>query len=82
MATLIEEAQATRDAAVRLRIQAVGLRSATGHIVGTARGRIARAHAECLRLHSIVDAPQPSPWSELTWLREDESLERTLVPLP
>jgi len=25
--------------------------------------------------------PLPSPWSSLTWLREDEQLSRVLVPL-
>jgi hypothetical protein len=81
MASVIHDARARREEAVRLRMEAVALRLATRQLVRAARGHMAATHAAGFRLRGALDAPQPSPWSELHWRYRDAELERVLVPV-
>lgn len=79
MASLIDEARAHQAEAGRLRMEAVALRLATRQQVRVSHERMAHAHAIRARLRGVLDAPQPSPWSELLWRSHDPELERVLV---
>ena len=79
MASLTARAQALRAEAARLRMDAVALRLATRQQLRTSRERMAAAEAARVRLRGVLDAPQPSPWSELLWRTHDPEVERTLV---
>jgi len=79
VASLIDEIRARRDEATRLRMEAVALRLATRQALRVATERRAAAEEACVRLRGLLDAPIPSPWSELRWHRRDAELERVLV---
>lgn len=82
MASLSAEAQAARVDARRLRQQAESLKLSVRRNLGCSCERLERALAETDRARARRDEPQPSPWSELRWVRAYETLEQTLVPLP
>lgn len=79
MASLIEDARALRAESARLRMDAVALRLATRQQMRTSWERRAAADEQRTRSHGVLDAPQPSPWSELLWRRRDAELELVLV---
>ena len=77
-AVAVDAARAARMEAQRLRVDAQELRLEVRRTVRLARARTEKATAERRgrRVTRIA-----SPWSGLMWLREDEELNRVLVPL-
>jgi hypothetical protein len=76
-----EAARRVRDDAQRLRVESNVLRLAVRRQLATTHTRMARAQAESGSARARCFAPIPSPWSELSWVTTDPSLERTLVPV-
>jgi hypothetical protein len=78
---IIEAAQAAREEARRVRNQSVELRIALHWSAQVAEAKTRQAAAAAAAARARCEFPLESPWSSLLWLREDASLERTLVPL-
>jgi O-glycosyl hydrolase len=81
VAALILAARAARAEARRLRIDSAGLRFAARATAQTGETRIARATQQASVTRARRAIPIASPWSGLAWLRDDESLERILLPI-
>jgi hypothetical protein len=77
----VSAARAARADAGRLRSEALELKLALRGNLASSRDRLARAQLETDRARARRAIPHASPWSGLHWLLEDESLERTLLPV-
>jgi hypothetical protein len=82
VAALTAEAYAARLDALRLRTEARELKLAVRGNLRCSRERLGKAQVEAGRARARRDDTLPSPWSELRWTRNYETLEQTLVPLP
>jgi hypothetical protein len=79
---ILESARSVREEARRLRAATLGLRLAVRRnirIAGASRKMAAEASAA--RREEKRALRSRSPWSGLEWHRDDEQLERVLVPL-
>jgi hypothetical protein len=74
----LESARHARHDAQELRLQSSVLRLAARREVAMSHARVAGARAVSARGRT---AGVPSPWSELSWRLDDESLDQILVPL-
>ena len=77
-----DAARAAREEAERLRVDSRTLRLAVRQNLCLATARMARAETEAAtaaRMRRTV--PAASPWSTLRWLREEDALDRVLVPV-
>jgi hypothetical protein len=74
-------ARAARIDAKRLRSESYGLKLAIRGNLARSRERLGRAQVEAERARATAAAPLASPWSGLQWCREDEQLNRVLVPV-
>jgi hypothetical protein len=81
VAPLSTAAQAARIDAKRLRSESTGLKLAVRSNLARSRERLSRAQVEAERARVRRAIPVLSPWSGLEWCREDEQLNRVLVPL-
>jgi hypothetical protein len=79
MVALIEAAQAARLEAQRLRLEERRLRIRMRAHQATQEELMAAAAARAAGYQRVRTVP--SPWSTLQWLREDEQLAQTLVPV-
>lgn len=77
----IETARLARRDSRRLRLDSNALRLATRRQRPTLHARPAGAEAVSRSARARRAAPLPSPWSELSWVTVDPSLDRILVPL-
>ena len=78
-----DDARAAREEAERLRVDSRTLRLAVRQSLCLATANKERAETEAAtaaRRRRAVPAAA-SPWSRLLWLREDDKLDRVLVPL-
>jgi hypothetical protein len=80
VAALIVDARAAREEAQRVRLASVELRLAVrrSNRLAHVRKEKAVAAAAASRRRVLIF---PSPWSGLYWRREDDEVDRTLVPL-
>jgi hypothetical protein len=79
MVALIEAARTARLEAQRLRLEERRLRIEMRARQAIREEMLAAAAARAGLLQR--ERTLPSPWSTLQWLREDERLEQTLVPV-
>jgi hypothetical protein len=79
MVALIEAARSARLEAQRLRLEERRLRIDMRARQAIQEEMLAAAEDRAGRLQR--QRALPSPWSTLQWLREDERLEQTLVPV-
>lgn len=79
-ALTLEAARRARQDAERLRTESQVLRFLVRRQVGLAHTRLAGAR-DASRARERHAAPVPSPWSELSWVSHDASLDQTLVPV-
>jgi len=81
-ALIFEATRAAREEAQCVRLASVELRSAVHRANRLAHARTesaaAAARASAVRRRATTTA---SPWSSLEWLREDDEVDRALVPL-
>ncbi len=78
---ILDEARAARKEARRVCTDSGQLRLVARSNTRLVETRMARAAAAMAVTRQRLAIPVASPWSGLAWLREDESLERILVPL-
>ena len=81
MAPLTEAALEARIESTRLRSEAHVLKQAVRGSLACSRERRDRAQVQADRARARRVVPFASPWSGLSWCREDEQLGRVLVPL-
>lgn len=77
----LETARRVRYDAERLRLESNILRLAARQQVARSHARVAGARVASGRARARRSAAIPSPWSELSWVTVDPSLDRTLVPV-
>ena len=81
MAEVTAAALEARCDAALLRIETEELKLSVRGNLARSRQRLCKAQLETDRARARRAARCASPWSELHWLIEDESLERTLLPV-
>ena len=80
-ALIVEAARAARAEAESLRRETAELKLALRWSAQVAEARTRQAAAAAAAARIAYEVPLASPWSGLFWVREDDSLEQTLVPL-
>lgn len=78
---IVEAARDARRQSRRLRSEGAGLKLLMRSRARTTEERSAKAEAAVAILYARRAVPFASPWSGLEWFHEDESLERTLLPV-
>jgi hypothetical protein len=81
VAPLSDAAQAARAEATRLRAETKGLKLVVRGNLARSRERLGAAQVAADEARTRSAIPFLSPWSGLEWCREDEQLNRVLVPL-
>jgi hypothetical protein len=81
VAAVSAAAREARGDAARLRAEAQVLKLAMRGNLLCSRQRLLKAQLETDRARARRAIPCASPWSGLSWLLEDESLERILLPI-
>jgi hypothetical protein len=76
---ILDEARAAREEAQRLRADSHELRRASRASIRTNKLRKASAAAALATARTRLAVPSASPWSGLSWLRDDEALHNVLV---
>ena len=82
MASLVPDAQAVRLESARLRTETRALKHTLRASAARSREQLDTAESVLTQVLARRDEPLPSPWSNLCWSHQDDSVEHALVPLP